>query len=232
MFPRILLGFFLLLAATFAIAQEADDYRMEFGAAIGGMGALNDANSKLLGQMKPSVGAFVRFTPHPRQAFKVSFNYGKTAGNVNDVSNFYPAQPIGTIATARKHHEWDGAVLDFNAVYELHFLPYGYRRSYLGLRRLVPYLQLGLGVVYGTAGKAFSPTIPLGVGLKYKLAPRWNLGVEWKMHFSLTDRLDNLEAPLNIATTGFKKKDHFGLTLLTLSYSLSPVCPTCNKDNR
>lgn len=233
MLQRWLFSFLLLFPAVLtAGAQEADTYRLEAGVGAGAMTLLSDANSKLFGSMQPMATAFLRLTPNPRHAFKIGISYGKTAGNIDGVDNFYPEQPVGTTATSRKKHQWEGTIADFYALYELHFLPYGYQRSYLGLRRLVPYLHMGLGFAYSTAGKAFSPTIPLGIGVKYKLAPRWNLGMEWKMNFTLSDQLDNLRAPLHISTTGFKKKDHYGTAFVTLSYSLSPVCPTCNKDNR
>lgn len=227
--------FLLLLTFVGSLSffgQEADDYRMEVGAGVGTMSVLNDANSKVFGQMKPAGSAFVRFTFNPRNALKVALSYGKTSGNVNNVANFYPNTPAGTSTSTLLTHEWSGGVVDIKAVYELNLWPYGYNKSYLGLRRLVPYMQVGLGFVYGTAGKVFAPTIPVGLGLKYKITPRLNLGLEWAMHFTTTDRLDKLADPLGITTSGFKKKDHYGLTLITLSYSLSPVCPTCNKDKK
>lgn len=232
MAKKLFLLLLVLLGAFPAIGQEADEYRMEVGVGAGVMSHLNDANAKLFGQMKPAGGGFVRFTLNPRHAVKVALNYGQTSGNVSGVTNFYPNQPAGTATTTRLTHEWSGGVVDVNAVYELNFWPYGYNKSYLGLRRLVPYLQVGFGFVYGTADKVFAPSIPIGLGLKYKITPRLNLGLEWAMHLTTTDRLDKLADPLGISTSGFKKKDHYGVTFITLSYSLSPVCPTCNKDKR
>ena len=53
-------------------------------------------------------------------------------------------------------YEYNGGICDLSALYELHFLPYGYAAGYLGHHRLVPYLQVGVGLTYGTPGKAFT----------------------------------------------------------------------------
>ena len=97
-------------------------------------------------------------------------------------------------------------IYDLSALYELHFLPYGYVRDYKGYSRIVPYLQMGLGLTYkDRAGKAFSANIPLGFGVKYKVAPRLNLGLDWLMHLSLSDKLDGLDAPLGIKSSSLPK---------------------------
>ncbi len=72
--------------------------------------------------------------------------------------------------------------------------------------------------------------VPIGAGLKYKIAPRLNLGLDWLFHLTLSDKLEGLEAPLGIKSSGFRNKDHYGMTLLTLTYDISPRCPTCNRD--
>ena len=72
--------------------------------------------------------------------------------------------------------------------------------------------------------------MPLGAGLKYKIGERLNLGLSWTVHFSLSDKLDGLEAPLGIPSEGFRNKDHYSALKLTLTYDLNPRCPTCNRD--
>ena len=89
---------------------------------------------------------------------------------------------------------------------------------------------MGFGLTDGKAGKAFTANIPLGVGVKYKVAERLNLGLDWLVHFTLSDKLDGLEAPLGINSSGFRNKDHYSALSLTLTYDLNPRCPTCNRD--
>ena len=61
--------------------------------------------------------------------------------------------------------------------------------------------------------------------------PRLNLGVEWAMHFSTSDKLDGVVDPYGIKSTGlFKNRDCFSALQLTLTYSFMAKCKTCNND--
>ena len=63
------------------------------------------------------------------------------------------------------------------------------------------------------------------------MAERVNVGVEWTMHFSLSDKLDGVADPYGIESSGlFKNTDCYSALLVTLSYSFSAKCRTCNKD--
>lgn len=227
-----LLPLLLMFLCTLRLAAQDDDdveYRYEIGAAAGVNFSLTDVNSAWYGNSQFSGGALFRFLLNPRMAVKVSFNYGKASGDTRDIKNFYPGTTDAP-GEEKLKFKANSALYDLSALYEINFLPYGYVQGYQGYKRVVPYIQLGFGMSYGTAGKAFTANVPLGVGVKYKIAPRLNLGLEWRMHLSLSDKLENLEAPVGIKSSGFKNKDHYSFTFLTLSYDLSPRCPNCNKD--
>lgn len=228
---RTLLTLCLLLlwqpAAMFA--QDDVEYRMEVGASLGAGFGINDTNYGFFGQPSVGGGAIWRNVFSPRSALKVQAGYVMTKGDTENMEDFQPAQPL-TPSTDRLRYEFSGGLINLDVLYELHFLPYGYREGYQGLKRLVPYMQLGLGGVYSTAGKAFALEIPVGLGLKYKLNERMNLGFDWQMHFTTGDKLDGLEAPQGIKSEGFKNKDHYHTAFFTLTYSFAPRCKTCNKD--
>ena len=190
---------------------------------------LNDVNTRWYGNSQLGGGAVARFLLNPRMSVKTALSYGKISGKAENVDNFYPADP-GTAGPEQLKFSASSDVFDLSALYELHFLPYGYNEGYQGYKRITPYLQMGIGFTYATGGKAFTANLPIGVGVKYKLAPRLNLGLEWRMHFSLSDKLDGLEAPLGIKSTAFKNKDHYSFTLLSITYDIAPRCPNCNKD--
>ena len=72
----------------------------------------------------------------------------------------------------------------------------------------------------------------MGIGVKYKIGKRINLGVEWAMHFSLSDKLDGVKDPYGIESTGmFKNTDCYSSLKVTLTYSFLPKCIICNKDD-
>lgn len=229
---RYLLSLFLLMAVLPVKGQDDNtEYRMEMGAGLGLAFGLNDANDRWYGNANLGGTLMARFLLNPRMAVKTVLGMGKWGGNTADVHNFYPANP-GTVGAERLNHKVSGEVYDLSALYEINFLPYGFIQDYQGFHRLTPYLQMGLGMTYGSAGKAFTVNIPLGVGLKYKAGRRWNLGLEWRMHLTPSDKLEGLEAPLGIPSSGFRNKDHYSFTLFTVTYDLAPRCPTCNRDKR
>lgn len=227
---RIVISLLACLLVLPLKAQDEDtEYRMEVGAGIGLHFGLNDVNSKLYGNSQVAGSVLTRFLLNPRMAVKVAFDYGRVKGTTQGASNFYPASPEQG-GEQRLDYRAKGGVYDLSGLYEINFLPYGYFSGYLGFHRLVPYLQMGVGLTYSSAGEAFALNIPIGFGLKYKLSRRWNLGLEWRMHFTMNDKLDGLEAPLGIESQMFRNKDHYSMTMLTLTYDIAPRCPTCNKD--
>lgn len=213
-----------------AAAQDDDDawYRLELGGGLGMGTMLNDTNSKLFGNNGIAASFIARFPLNPRMAIKTQLGFLSSKNDLYQTTNFYPAKP-GTVGTETLKYSYSGNLFDLSAMYELHFLPYGFLPSYLGYSRIVPYMQMGLGATYSTISKSASVAIPLGLGVKYKLARRWNLGLDWRIHFTTSDKLEGLEAPLGITTSGFKKKDHYNVLQLSITYDLNPKCPTCNR---
>ena len=228
---RLALLLALLLKAADISAQTDDgvDYRMEIGGGIGGSFALTDVNSKFYGSTGLAADMTMRYILNPRMAFKASLDYGQLKGSTSGIKDFYPADPSAA-GSDRRSYKLDGAVYNLSLMYELHFLPYGYAQGYQGFRRLVPYLQAGLGFGYSDVSQKVIASIPIGFGVKYKVAPRLNLGFDWRFHFTTSDTVDGFEAPKGIKSSGFRNKDHFSFTMLTLTYDISPRCPTCNKD--
>lgn len=222
---RLLLLLLPLFALTASGQNDETLYRLELGGGIG----FGTGHTDLKGKWAADMAAIARFPLNPRMAVKTQLSYLNLKGSTEGQKNFYPALP-DTPGTDRLVYSVSDAVIDASALYELHFLPYGYLRDYKGHCRLVPYLQMGFGLTYGKAGKAFTANIPLGVGVKYKVAERLNLGLDWLVHFTLSDKLDGLEAPLGISSSGFRNKDHYSALSLTLTYDLNPRCPTCNRD--
>lgn len=210
------------------VAQDEVEYRMELGGGIGAGFGLTDVNSRFYGNTTLSGGVVARFLLNPRMAIKTSLSYVGIKGSTDDVSGFYPSAVDGGVTSTALEYSYDGGVYDLGATYELNFLPYGYLRGYEGRSRLTPYIQLGFGLTYATS-HAFSVNLPVGFGLKYKLASRLNLGFDWQVHFTVSDKLDGLDAPTGIGSSGFRNKDHYFTTFVTLTYDLFPKCVDCNK---
>ena len=61
---------------------------------------------------------------------------------------------------------------------------------------------------------------------------RLDSGKARAIHFSLSDELDGVKDPYLIKSSGaFKNADCYSALQVMLTYSISPKCRTCNKDD-
>ena len=114
-----------LVAHPALMAQDEVEYKMEIGGAIGVNHAINDLNSKLFGAMGLTGGGMLRFVLNPRMAVKTALTYNAWNNNTNGLKAFYPANETGA-SEKRLEYSMKGGIVDLSALYELHFLPYGY----------------------------------------------------------------------------------------------------------
>ena len=97
----------------------------------------------------------------------------------------------------------------------------------------MPYVFGGLGATYvkGNEKNVFTANVPLGFGAKYKINERLNVGLDWTIHFSLSDELDGVKDPYWVKSSGaFKNTDCYSMLQVSLTYSFSAKCKTCNKE--
>ena len=76
--------------------------------------------------------------------------------------------------------------------------------------------------------------IPLGVGVKFKVNKRLNLGLEFLMKKVFSDKLDgdNLSDPYQIKSSFAKNTDWYSTLTFTISYEFSKRCAVCNYKER
>lgn len=217
----------LLATALPASAQSDYEYRMEIGAGVGLVAYEGDFNGNITHGMQPMASAVLRRTFNPYMALRFAAAYGKLKGSSKNVKTYMP-EYVDT------PYEFANSLVDVSATYEYNFWPYGTGHDYRGAQRLTPFIFAGLGATYasGSGNNVFTANVPLGVGVKYKVATRLNLGIEWDMHFSMNDNLDGVKDPYGIQSTGmFKNTDCYSMLQLTLTYSLMPKCRTCHNDD-
>lgn len=217
----------LLATALPASAQSDYEYRMEIGAGVGLVAYEGDFNGNITHGMQPMASVVLRRTFNPYMALRFAAAYGKLKGSSKNVKTYMP-EYVDT------PYEFANSLVDVSATYEYNFWPYGTGHDYRGAQRLTPFIFAGLGATYasGSGNNVFTANVPLGVGVKYKVATRLNLGIEWAMHFSMNDNLDGVKDPYGIQSTGmFKNTDCYSMLQLTLTYSLMPKCRTCHNDD-
>lgn len=223
----VLTALLLSIASVPANAQTDYEYRMEIGGGVGLMAYEGDFNGSILHNMQPSASLMLRRVINPYMDLRLAASYGKLKGSSKDVKTYLPQYQD-------TQYDFSTSLVDLSATYEYNFWPYGTGNDYRGAQRLTPFVFAGIGTTYASTptGNVFTANLPLGLGVKYKVAQRLNLGIEWAIHFSLNDKLDGIADPYGIQSTGmFKNTDCFSALQLTLTYSFMPKCRTCHNDD-
>ncbi len=220
---RILLTVALATGFTHSL-QAQEDYRFSIGGGIGMTGYLGDANTSFLWRNPGwDVELQLRYLSNPRWAFKTNLYAGSLRGDSSQMTNILPQE---------NNYKFSTMFYELGEQAEFNFFSFGMGQTYRKLKRITPYITAGasltLWTTEGKTGAAF--TLPLGIGVKYKLSERWNLGFEFLMKKTFTDRLDgdNLNAPLGIESSLIKNTDWYSTMSVTISYEFSKRCATCN----
>lgn len=221
--PLVLLMLFTSLGM---VAQEEPEYRAEIGVGAALTAYQGDFNGSLTKNMQPMWSLIAKYRMNPRMALALNVSFGKLKGSSEGVETWYPA-------TTDTIMSFNNSLVDVGLRYEYNFWPFGTGREYRGARPLTPYITFGLGVssVKTDDGSVFAGNLPIGVGVKYKMAERLNLALEWSMHFTLSDKLDGVEDPYGIKSSGaFKNTDCYSTLQLSITYDIFAKCKTCNND--
>lgn len=222
---KALLIILLLQAAVCVQAQTEPEYRLELGGGIGAVTYLGDFNSGLFKEIQLMGSLLAKYRFDPRRAMAVNISYGQLKGSSKNEKTYYPE---------RQDYQFKTSLVDVGLRYEYNFWPFGTGLEYRGAKRLTPYIYIGLGATIAkpdTIKTVVGVNVPLGGGVKYKLADRLNVGVEWTMHFCSSDKLDGVEDPYGIKSSGiFKNTDCYSHLRLSLTYDLWAKCKTCHND--
>ncbi|MBQ7471220.1 MAG: outer membrane beta-barrel protein [Prevotella sp.] len=222
---KLLLFVILLGAVTLARAQSDPEYRMEIGAGIGTMAYQGDFNTSITKGQRPIASLHLRYNFNPYTDIHLSGTFGKIKGASDGLKTYYPEYQ-------EVKYEFNRTLVDVSATFEYNFWPYGTGRDYRGAKRLTPYIFVGLGTTSASGGdgkSVFTANFPIGVGAKYKIADRLNLGIQWVAHFSLSDELDGVKDPYYVNSKGiFKNTDGYTMLQVSLTYSFWAKCKVCH----
>ena len=222
---KVLTTLLFLCAVIGTYGQEDPEYRMEIGAGAGLVSYQGDFNGNLLKNLQPMGSLIAKFRMNPRMSWAVNASYGKLKGSSADAETWSPDLKEETVS-------FDHGVVAAGLRFEYNFWAFGTGREYRGAHKLTPFIALGLGATYANAPEhVLTANLPLGAGVKFKVADRLNLTAEWVMHFAGSDRLDGVEDPYGIKRGGlFKNTDCYSHLRLSLTYDLWAKCKTCHND--
>ena len=179
------LGLYLVcsMAMLGTMVHAQDEYKAEIGIAGGGAFYLGDANKSIFKNTQAAYGGLFRYRFNQRIAGRIEFS----ATNVSVPDALDPKDSHVTVPV-------DNAVktvdinLEFN-FYDLAHNPFKYNTT-----RFSPYIFAGYTksyFQYNQVGRV-KDGINFGVGVKYKLAPRWNLNAQWANKLMISDQIEGL----------------------------------------
>ncbi|MDR1371379.1 MAG: porin family protein [Dysgonamonadaceae bacterium] len=220
-----ILFFIYLITCATAVAQE---YKYEIGGGLGASMYMGDANQGDFFQgLHPSFGAVFRKNMDLRWAVKADLSMGTVSGDTRKVSNVFPGNAQASFS--RSFYELGGQM-------EFNFLPYSDKFPYLGAKKISPYIFAGLGLTYASGGNQsfFGLNLPLGVGVKYKIKKRINLGLEYGVRKLFQDDFDapgsegfNLDNPYKIPTGWAKNNDWYSVLMFTVTWDFGSNSEKC-----
>lgn len=221
-----------LFCSSYSELKAQDDYKYEIGGMAGTSFYMGDANkSKLYQNPGLSIGAIFRYNIDLRWSLKNNFVMGKISGDTRGSGNKFP---MGAEVSFNRMFYELGSQIEFN------LFSYSDKYAYLGTKRISPYVFTGIGITFGSGEKTFfDANIPLGIGVKYKIKERLNLGFEFSFRKLFSDSFDvtkkgndfNLEEPYKIKGSILKNNDWYSLTMISLTWDFGArVCPCLNAD--
>lgn len=221
---RLVIIFLTILAAATTATGQTAPYKFDFGVSLGMSGYLGDANrSSLLHSPGFTAEMTSRYIYDSRWAFRAVLGVVSLKGNTADMDDVLPDM---------QNIKFSSTVVDLGIRGEFNFLPYGIGETYKALRRISPYITLGIGacVAVGDGHSSVAPTVPIGLGVKFKVAPRMNLCAEFTMTKAFGDKVDgkNLSDLNQIKTDFYKNTDWFSRLTIGFSYEFGERCTTCH----
>ncbi|MDR3338732.1 MAG: porin family protein [Candidatus Symbiothrix sp.] len=221
----------LILGLSTGATAVAQEYKYEYGGMVGGSMYMGDANpDALLRGWNPAGSLIFRRNFNFRWALKTGLLYGKVSGDTRNTENIFPG-----------HAEvsFNRSVFELGGQMEFNFLPYSDKFAYLNTSRMTPYLLVGLGLTIAPGeNKTFvGVNFPLGIGVKYKIVNRINLGLEYKVHRLFGDGFDapnaegfNLDNPYKIQSGLFKNKDWYNTLMISVTWDFGPNDRKCTNE--
>lgn len=205
---------FTLLLAMLAIVVQAQE-RNEMGALLGSTYYMGDYNpSTQFYRPKPAGGLLYRRNLSNFYSIRLSALIGSVAGEHNPDNFFLPGDTPAFSKT----------FIDIDAVAEIGFLPFhtGMSRP----RRITPYALVGVGAAM--ISNDITAHIPMGIGVKYSPAHRWTVALEWRLHKTFYDNMDDYMNLTDGSRSILHNNDWFGFGGILITYRLinnKAVCP-------
>lgn len=223
-------SFFLIICSfsLFLSLASAQEYIHEIGGGVGASFYMGDANrTKIYSDVGPSVGLMHRYNFDFNWSLKSNLVVGSVSGDTRNTSNVFPNF---------NEYSFKRTFFELGSQVEYNLFRYSDKFSYLDTRGYTPYLFTGIGVTLATGDDLFfNVNVPIGLGFKYKIKERLNVGVEFSMRklfgddFDVTNKSDewSLDSPYGIKSSFIKNKDWYSVTMFFVTWEFGAKHDPC-----
>jgi hypothetical protein len=165
---------------------------------------------------RPGGMLFYRYNASPVVSLRFALSGGSIHAN--------EAKLLDPVHQARKI-KFSSQITEFAATVEYNFFNYRPKKE---VYRYSPYLTTGLAMFNSKNTGGLQVAIPMGLGLKYRLNKRINIGLELVARKTFTDKLDDIDSYFvgPHQTANPNDKDWYYYAGLSISWtSFSVICP-------
>lgn len=235
---RLLLALILLTGFQCLMAQDKE-YMYEIGGGAGTSWIYGDINrTRFVYNPNLAYGLQFRYNANLRWSFAIDLSANQLQGDSRDFNNVYPLDDRWDVDRTY----WQ---LGFRP--EFTFWNYGWGSDYREKRRIAPFLTLGLGFGWSTGEtrqmdnngtlrhtddkSVATLSIPVGLGIRWKFAPRWDLQLTNLWTKTLGDGIDGMTDPYSMGTKVPANTDWIGSLMLSITFSFKERCLQCHNQN-
>jgi len=181
--------------------------KIDFGPLAGTSYYMGDLNPGVpFVETRPAFGGLARYVISDRLALKGTITYGEISGTYDpDKTGILPV--TGTVNGNAGYFRRSLLSLDFTGEVNL----FSYDHKFIASTVFTPYVSFGAGTVgynrQETSGNDsegvkpyFALSLPMGIGVKYKINKRLRIGAEWTFYKLFVDDIDNYDSIGNALT--------------------------------
>lgn len=218
----------ILICSCTARAQEKE-YMYEIGGGIGSCWAYGDVNRNSL-IYNPAIASEIlfRYNLNLRWAMAMDLSFNRLKGDSKDFDNVFPQ---GIQYTFNRRYYQFGIHPEFS------FWNYGWGSDYREKHRIAPFLTAGIGFGWANGSSSADDrsatmlSIPLGLGIKWKMAPRWDLQLTGVWNKVMGDMVDGINDPYQTGTKTPTNTDWIGSIMMSITFSFKERCLECHNQN-
>lgn len=199
---------FVIACTAAAKPKSQDVFFCEVGL-TGGCGfVLGDQNNILFNWVEPLGGGFLKYKFNGHYELRLQADGGflgiKREENVSIRTNYVGLQVLG----------------------EFNFFNYGVKSWEAYRTWVTPSIMVGVGMI--VYDKKITASLPMGIGAKFKLSNRVNMGLYWTLAKVFSDKLDYVDDPIGLNRGFWNNRDWYSTAQIYISFNFAKICAPCH----